>query len=510
MSQIRKQSLISSLLVYVGFFVGFLNTYLFTREGSGFSQSDYGLVGIFVAIATVMFSFANLGMQAYIFKFFPYYNDNLDRKENDQLTWALFISLIGFALVTLGGFVFKDLVIAKFGTNSPGLVKYYTWLFPFGLGLSIFSVLEVYAWQLKKSVLTNFLREILFRLTTTVLIVLVSWGLLNSFTLFIILYSFSYLFVALLLFGYLLFTKKISIIFRLSKVTKKFSRKIATLATLVYGGGLVMSISQVFDSIIIAAVLPDGLALAGIYTLAQNIASLVQAPQRGIISSSIAALSKAWKDKDMPRISRIYRSSSINLLLFAVGMFSLIWLNFTDGIFTFHLKSQYIDARWVFFYIGLMRIVDMGSGVNAQIINTSTLWRFDFITGIILLAITLPFNYIMTKHYGITGPAIANLISFTIYNTIRYVFLLKKFGMQPFNIKSVYTIALGIVGYYAAWFLFHDNNGFMAIVLRSSLFLAIYVSGAIFLNISPDIIPMWNSLQRRLGMKKGDPLEELR
>ena len=73
---------------------------------------------------------------------------------------------------------------------------------------------------------------------------------------------------------------------------RKFFKKILSLISFVYGGNLVYTISQVFDSILIAAVLPNGLALAGIYTLAQNIASLIQAPQRGIISSSLAALSK--------------------------------------------------------------------------------------------------------------------------------------------------------------------------------------------------------------------------
>ena len=66
-------------------------------------------------------------------------------------------------------------------------------------------------------------------------------------------------------------------------------------------------------------------------------------------------------------------------------MFSLVWLNFTDAVFTFHLQSGYLDAKWIFFYIGLMRIVYMGTGLNSQIIGTSTLWRFDFITGMILL-----------------------------------------------------------------------------------------------------------------------------
>ena len=76
MSTIRRQSIISSAIVYFGFALGFLNTYLFTREG-GFSPAQYGLTGAFIAIANIMYSFANLGMQAYIYKFFPYYDDNL-------------------------------------------------------------------------------------------------------------------------------------------------------------------------------------------------------------------------------------------------------------------------------------------------------------------------------------------------------------------------------------------------------------------------------------------------
>src|ERR1700754_3734934 len=128
MSQIRRQSILSSMVVYVGFVIGFLNTYLFTREGSGFSKTEYGLVSIFIAIALAIYSFSNFGMTAYIYKFYPYYNDNLPRKKNDQLTWALLFSTIGFVLVMIAGVVFKDFVIRKFGGNSPLLIKYYHWV----------------------------------------------------------------------------------------------------------------------------------------------------------------------------------------------------------------------------------------------------------------------------------------------------------------------------------------------------------------------------------------------
>lgn len=504
MSQIRKQSIISSLVVYIGFAIGFFNTWLFTREG-GFTQAQYGLTGIFMAVANIMFCVANLGMPSYIHKFYPYYNDNLPPKKNDQLSWAVFFSLFGFCLVTIAGLLFKDLVIRKYGTHSPDLIRYYYYIFPFGMGLTLFSILEAFAWQLKKSVFSNFLREIQFRIFTTILIVLSFTGIVSSFDQFIKIYSFTFLAVAAILLGYLLWQKRVFFTFSVSRVSKKYFKKIVALISFVYGGSMVFTISMVIDTIIIAAVLPDGLALAGIYTLAQNIASLIQAPQRGIISSSLGALSQAWKDKDMKRIDRIYHSSSINQLIFSVGMFALIWLNFSDGVFTFHLQARYIDARWVFFYIGLMRIIDMGTGVNSQIISTSTFWRFDFYTGVILLLLTLPLNYILTKYYfGVMGPAIANLITFTIYNTIRYWFLIRKFDLQPFTIKTIYTIVLGVATFYCCYLVFDNMHGFTGMMIRSIAFLILFIGGTFFLKLSSDVMPVWHIFQKKLGIKKGD------
>ncbi len=502
MSQIRRQSIISSLMVYVGFALGFFNTYLFTKEG-GFTKEQYGLTGIFIALANLMFSFANLGMPSYIFKFYPYYQDNLEKKRNDILTWALLVSLIGFCFVVIGGIYFKDLIIFKFGKNSPEFVNYYYWIFPFGLGLTLYSILESYAWQQQKSIFTNFLREVFFRALTTILIICTFVGWLGKFDLFIKIYSFTYLITALFLLIYLVKNGNLHLTFKVSVVTKKFSKKILTLVKFIYGGTLVYAVAGVFDTILLASVSINGLAAVAVYSLAQNMASLIQAPQRGIISSSIAALSKAWKDKDQNRILNIYRQSSINQLIFAVGMFSLIWLNFEDGIFTFHLQSGYIDAKWIFFFIGLMRIVDMGTGVNAQIISTSTLWKFEFYTGIILLSLTLPMNYILTKYYfDVMGPAIANLFSFTIYNLIRFWYLKKKFNMQPFTLKSLYTIILGIVSFYVCFYLFDSYHGFIWLVIRSNCFIGLYGCGTILLKLSSDIIPIWNSFQKRLGMNK--------
>lgn len=502
MSQIRKQSLISSMVVYIGFALGFVNTYLFAREG-GFSKEEYGLTGIFIAISSLMFSVANLGMTSYVNKFFPYYNDNLPKKKNDLLSWAVLVSLIGFSLVTIGGLYFKDLIIQKFGGNSPQLIKYYYWLFPFGLGLTLYSIIESYAWQLKKSILANYLREIQFRLFTTFLIVLTTLGYLANFETFIKIYSFTYLLVAFILIIVLIVNGDLHFTLTPSIVSKKYFKKIVTLATFVMGGNIVFTLSNVFDSLLIASVLKDGLAAVAIYTLAQNIASIVQAPQRGVISASIGTLSKAWKDKNMETINRVYQRSSINQLIFSVGMFALLWLNFTDGVLTFKLQTGYLDAKWIFFFIGFMRIIDMGTGVNAQIIQTSVYWRFEFFTGVILLLLTLPLNYIFTKFYfGIIGPAISNLIAFTIYNAIRYGFLKRKFNLDPFSINTLFTLAIGAMAYYICYLLMDDKQGLIWLTIRSVTFILLYVFGVLGLKLSPDIIPIWNTLLKRVGIKK--------
>src|ERR1043165_5259056 len=152
MSNIRRQSIISSILIYVGFAFGALNTYLFTREGGPFTKQEYGLTGVFMAIGSIMMSVAALGMPSYIIKFFPYYKDHLPKNKNDQPTLALAVSLSGFVLVGIAGLFLKGLVGKTFD-NSPQVVTYYYWLFPFGLGLTLFAVLEALSWQHHKSIL---------------------------------------------------------------------------------------------------------------------------------------------------------------------------------------------------------------------------------------------------------------------------------------------------------------------------------------------------------------------
>jgi O-antigen/teichoic acid export membrane protein len=498
MSTIRRQSIISSIIVYFGFALGFLNTYLFTRKG-GFTKEEFGITQTFIAIAFIMFSVASLGMPAYIGKFFPYYRSHLPNKKNEQLTIALVTTCFGFLIVTLIGLASKHILIDKVFQNSPELPKYFYWTFIFGFGFTIYMIMEAYAWQQRKAVLSNFMKEVVFRLFTTALIVLTTLQVIKSFDVFIGIYSFTYLAIAIVLLFFFFKRKELHFTFSISNVTRRFRKKIIQLASYVWGGGMLFNIAGVFDSIVIAAVMPNGMAHAGIYAMAQNISSLIQAPQRAIVSSAVGPLSQAWKEKDYAKIDKVYHRSSINQLIFSCAMFSLIWLNFDDGITTFHLQEDYRAAKWVFFYIGIYKIIDMGTGLNAQIIATSTFWRFEFISGVILLTLTLPLNWQLTRYYGVVGPAFSNLVTFSIYNLIRYMFLLRRFKMQPFTSKSVYTILLAAATYYLCFWLFNDQSGFEWIVLRSAVFVGLFGIGMFLLKLTPDALPVLLTLKKKLG-----------
>jgi len=503
MSSIRRQSIISSGVVYLGFVVGLLNTYFFTKEGL-FEGPQYGLTTMFVAIATLMMAFSTLSMPAYISKFYPYYVDNLPPSKNDMLTIALLVNTVGFGLVALAGWIFRDLVIRKFSANAPELIQYYNWIFPMGFGLSVFSILETYTWSIRKPVLTSFLKEVQWRFLTTILIVLFMLKVIPTFDLFIKLYAFTYPGIAVTLFLYLFFTGQLPLTFRISKVTRRYAGKIVTLCIFIYSGTLIFYLAQVFDSLVIASVLPDGTAKAGIFTLATTLTAVIQAPQRAIVATAIPHLSRAWKERNIELLQKIYKRSSINLLIFAVGIFLLITLNYTESILTFKLKEEYLLGFNAFVFLGLSRVVDLGTGINTEILGTSNFWRFQLVAGVILLALMLPLTIVLAHRYDILGPAIAQFISYSVYNAIRIFFLWKKFKLFPFTRQSLHTVIAGLIVFVITYFACVNLHGFTGLVIRSLLFLILYGTVVIYLKLSPDLMPVMQTLKKRLRINVKD------
>lgn len=498
MSNIRRQSIISSILTYVGFAFGALNTYLFTKNNI-FTTDQYGLTRVIIIAGSFFNSFACLALPSVIYKFSPYYKANLKNSENDLLSISLILAFVGFIITAFTGIVFESVVIQKFSGKSALFVQYYFWIFPYLFFFLFFSILEAYAWSSKETVVPNFMREALNRISVTVLIILFIAGGFK-FSLFIKIFSCLYAISFLGLLSYLIGRKKINFTLKISRVTKKFWKKMLTLMVFVYAGVIITTAAASVDTFTIASYI--GIGSVAIFDVSNYISSIISVPQRSIVAISIPYLSEAWKNKDYKTIQRIYTRSSINLLLISIFIFSLIWLNYDNAMTLLPINPAYREGKMIVLLLGLKFIVDMGTGVNSQIIGTSTYWRFEFICGVVLLSLITPLNILLVKKLGIEGAGYSNLIAYTIYNIIRLYFLWKKFRLQPFTMQTVYTLVMALACYFVCYFFFRQMHSWLSVCLTSGLYILLFVFATVYFNLSPDIAPVWQTVKKRLGVKQ--------
>jgi len=502
MSQIRKRSIKAIIWIYAGFLLGAINTYFLTHK-NWFQTDQYGLTQGLIQVGLLVAAFSTFGVSSYIGKFFPYYEDNLDNKNNDILSVALLISLGGFVLTALGVFFLEPLILKKFSGNSALLVEYFYWTIPFGFFIMLFMVLESYSYGFHKGVIASVLRETILRFYLSIIILLKVFDVI-SFHTFVLLFCFQYAVITTILALYLHYEGKLWISFKLSRLTRKFRKKIFAILILTYFVIIVGTLRGSIDALVLASKID--LKAVGVFGFASYMIALMQAPFRSMVAITVPILSRAWKEKNHKEISRIYNRSSINLLCFSLLVFFCIWLNYEQAILFFKINSDYLGSRWVFFLLGITTIIETGTGVNAQILGTSTYWRFELWTSLLLTALIIPLSYFLTVEYGIIGPALAILISFSIYNAIRFWFLWKKFNLQPFTFKTIEVIVGAVLFYFLVNTLLASMEGLLGLILRTSIFIILLILLIYYRNISPDFKPLlYNLIQKIIPKQKTKP-----
>ncbi|MGX5818852.1 hypothetical protein ACWKWU_11685 [Chitinophaga lutea] len=486
MGIIRKQSLQSTFITYIGFGVGALNTLLFTKY---VPAEIYGLTRLLGSVALIFFALASMGSATLLNKFYPYYRSHLAPERRDLFGIVLIISAIGYVLVVLGTFIFHDLIVRKYSANSALFVQYFYLLYPFTFFQLIFTLFEHFSNNQYRSIFPIFLKEVCFRIVTTLLIGLLLMQLLDNVQ-FLWSYSLIYALLAAALILYLKRENVLHFTFQISNVTRKLADKMISFNSLVFGGGLFIVISQNIDSLVVGSTM--GLPSTASLEFNTFVSNVIQVPQRSMIAISIPILAQAWKEKDLNAIRRIYARSSFTLLIFSLLIFLLIWLNYESAFRILELKDIYWQGRYVVLFLGLSRVVELGTGVNQQILGTSNMWRFEFFTTIVLVTLSIPLSIWFIKMWGITGSAIAGLTSVTIYNGVRYFFLYYRFGMQPFTKYTLYVVLLAAGAWAFAEYLIRPENHFVRVALRSIFFVTAFLGPILFFNWSQDLTESWH------------------
>jgi O-antigen/teichoic acid export membrane protein len=106
---------------------------------------------------------------------------------------------------------------------------------------------------------------------------------------------------------------------------------------------------------------------------------------------------------------------------------------------------------------------------------------------LLLVIVTIVLNLIFIPLYGITGAALAAMISLVFYNFLRLSFVWINFKMQPFTLNCLWILLITIGTLCIVHFVPFIYNKYVSICINSALIGIIYVGFILFFKFSPEI-----------------------
>ena len=261
-------------------------------------------------------------------------------------------------------------------------------------------------------------------------------------------------------------------------------------ALFVFAGQFFNLLARTNDTIMIVTL--RSLSDAGIFAIATYVAAIMEIPQRSLTSISIPVLAKSWKEKDFANIKHVYHKSVSNLLAVGLLLFGLIWLNIENLVaflnWISHKEGDGYEALVpLIFIMGLAKLIDLATGVNGQIIGTSNYWKFDFFTNLFYIVLSIPLNFYLINHYQLIGLAYSNLAALLLYNSVRFLFLYKKFNLQPYTLKHGLFLMSSIAFMFLLYKIPSPSNFLLNIAFKSTVYGVGFYGLLTWINPAPEL-----------------------
>ena len=249
------------------------------------------------------------------------------------------------------------------------------------------------------------------------------------------------------------------------------------------------------DVLMVTSIL--GLTETGIYTTAFYIGMIIEIPRRAISQISTPYISENLKSNNYSKIEKNYRDVSLHQSMIGVIFLVLILINL-DNIYNIIPNTEkFISGKNVVYIIGISKLIIMSFSYNSELISLSKYYRFTVITILSLALLTIILNVLLIPLYGMEGAAIASLISITIFNIIKFLYIKLKMKISPFSIDTFKIILIGIFIYYFSSFIPQFENIYLDIILKSIITISFYISILYSLRISPAFNKMMKKVIRK-------------
>ncbi|MTI29721.1 lipopolysaccharide biosynthesis protein [Xanthovirga aplysinae] len=491
MSKLIRQSIVSSLLSYLGVLVGYFNIIWFFPYV--FSTEQLGLVRVVQDMALLMTPFAQAGLRQSLLRFYPRFEAKGEK--TSFLSFIFLGGVLSYVIFFIGFELFRPYIMDLFEERSAMLVEYVHVVLFMVFILVITGLFEGYGQMLFKVSVPNFIREVLLRLFLTIL-TFCYFKQIITYDLLVNLIAGAYLLAFLLLFIYFIYLKVIPFQFKIEFPERRLFREIIRYGSIVVLGSSGSLLVAKVDSLMVASML--GISEAGIYTTMFNVAVVIEMPRRALAQLTAPIVSTAFQQVKIRKIKALYQIISINQLALGTLLFIGIWANLDSLFYMMPKGDEFRAGKYVVLLIGISKLLDMATSINSDIISMSKFYRFNLYGVSIIGLLTVVANIIFIPIYGLNGAALASLLTLGIYNFIKLIFIYFKFKMQPFGFNTIKILIIGALAYYLSTLIPRHPLALVDVGIRSALITLIYVPLIIALKVSPDVNRFYHLLVSKL------------
>lgn len=475
MGIVLKQSFKNTLILFLGFAIGAINVlFLYTH----FLQENYfGLITFLLSSANILLPLVSLGMQHSIIKFFSNYKTKLE-KDSFLTTTLLLPLLVIIPLGILGTYFYET--IATWLSSENHLIKKYTFLIFFvAVFMGYFEVF--YAWTKVqfKSVFGNFIKEIFARVCITILLFSVYFNWITNQQ-FIYAVTVVYGIRALIMLVFALMVYKPTFQFKLPYNLKE----IISFSIYILVAGSAAGILLEIDKFMIPQM--EKLPEVAYYAVGIYIASVIAIPARAMQQITSPIIAKGMNENKLDEISKLYKQSSINLLVVGGLFFLLINLNINE-LYQIIDKPQFAKGVWVVLIISFAKVMELALGTGNAILVNSKFYKLFFYISLAMALSVIVLNHWLIAIMGINGAALATFIVVVVYGVIKIIVIKIKLNIQPFSIKTIQLILVISILFIGFRLINFNFNPVINIGLKSLIIVVIYLIIMNKMKISNDI-----------------------
>ena len=498
MGVIAKQSIRGTIVTYLGIAVGVVTTFfVLTRF---LTTEEIGLARVLIDAAMLFIGLAQLGTNASIIRFYPYFKEKDSHEDHGFFFWALVVPFIGFILFAIIYWACRVPLGAWFGDKSPLFVEYYYFVLPLAFFMLYQTICESTCNVLMHIVVPRAVRELIVRVGLLAIYLLYAFRVISMDGL-VIGICINYAVAALINLCYFFSLQKINL-----RPDWTFLRANPQLIRryLIYTGFLILSavtsvLAPTLSSFFVTAKM--GLDSTGIFAIATYMAVMVSVPNRSVAAIASPQLARAIKEQNSAECSFLIRQVTRNMLLIGGFILLIIWVNI-DLIF--HILpngTTFAQAKDVVLILGVSQLVLGTFSICLTALNYSRFFAISLILSVILTVSALLLNNYLVPLYGMQGAALSNLLSYGLYMalTIITVVPLGHFHVVDKNWWKIAVLLAGLFAINQAWLMYMpEMNIWLDSILRS----LILIGGGAFIaykaKLSPEINDqIVNSLNRK-------------